>query len=120
MQHNAFAMSIAFWWLPIALDVIGLLVCLVAGVRARSLGLLLFAVYFAYNLSVLVIGAIQYAREAAEASHFISQKLGPNLWTAPVVHVHYASADAARLFVQALLVLTAVLIARQLAPRRPG
>ena len=109
-------MSIAFWWIPNLLAVVGLAVCLIEGIRGRSLGLLLFAVYFCYNLSLSIVVAVRQHQQNAEyVSHFVRQQIGPNTWTAPVVH---STVNVAAPFGQAVLVLAVVLVSRRLATRR--
>ncbi len=112
----------AFWWITNLLVVVGLLTCLIGGIRARSLGLLLLAAYFCYNLSLSFLAAFrQHQHEQQYVAHFVRQQIGPNTWTAPVL---YHNVDVAAPFIQAILVLGVVLVSRQLVTRaarvRPG
>jgi hypothetical protein len=108
--------EVIYWWIPNVLTAVGLGVCIVQGVRTRNLGLGLFALYFAFNLVTSVIGAVrQHQREAEYLRSFVRQQIGPNAWTAPVLHHSY---NLAAPFTSALLVLVAILFARSLAARR--
>ncbi len=110
-------MSIAFWWIPNVLAAVGLAVCIAQGVRRHSLGLLLFALYFAYNLTVAVIAAVrQHEQDAEYLRNFVSKQVGPNTWTAPVLHG--SSLNLAAPFIQGLLVLVVILLSRRIATRR--
>ena len=109
-------MSILFWWIPNIMAAIGLGVCVVEGVRRRSLGLALFAIYFAYNLTIAIVVAVKQRQQDAEyVSHFVQKQIGPNTWTVPVLHQSY---NLAAPFTSALLLLVAILFARSLAARR--
>ena len=109
-------MSIAFWWIPNVLASVGLGICIAQGVRRHSLGLCLFAVYFAYSLANSVIGAVrQHQQDAEYLRNFVQNQVGANTWTAPVLHQSY---NLATPFTSALLVLVAILFARSLAARR--
>jgi hypothetical protein len=109
-------MSIAFWWVPNILAAVGLAVCLIQGVRRKSLGLFLFAVYFAYNLTIAVIATVRQHRQDAEyIRQFVSRQVGPGSWTVPVLH---SSVNLAAPFTQALLVAAVILLSRRLASRR--
>jgi hypothetical protein len=88
----------------------------VQGVRRLSLGLALFALYFAYTLSISIIVALKHREQDAQyLSHFVRKQIGPNTWTAPVL---YRSYDLAAPFTSVLLVLIAILFARSVAARR--
>jgi hypothetical protein len=111
-------MSIAFWWIPNVLAAVGLLVCIVQGVRRHSAGLILFAVYFAYNLTLAIVAAVrQHGQEAEYVRSFVPRQVGPNTSTAPVLH---SSVNLAAPFTQAVLVLAAILLSRRIVARRAG
>jgi hypothetical protein len=110
-------MSIAFWWIPNMLAAVGLAVCIIQGVRRHSAGLILFAIYFAYNLSLAIIAAIHQHREDAEyVRNFVRRQVGPNTWTAPVLH---SSVNLAAPFTQALLLSAVILLSRRIARFQP-
>ena len=103
----------AFWWTTNVLGARGLAVCSIQGFRQRSLGLILLAVYFAYNLATAIVVAVQkHERDAEYVAHFVRQQIGPNAWTAPVLQ---QSVNVAAPFTQALLVLAAIFLARGMA-----
>lgn len=109
-------MSIVFWWIPNVLAAVGLAICIVQGVRRHSAGLILFAVYFAYNLTLAILAAVrQHEQDAQYVRNFVSRQVGPNTWTAPVLH---SSVNLAALFTQAVLVLVAILLSRRIAARQ--
>ncbi len=109
-------MSIAYWWIPNILAAVGLAVCITQGIRRHSLGLLLFALYFAYNLTIAVVAAVrQHEQDAEYVRNFVARQVGPNTWTAPVLH---SSVNLAAPFTQALLVVAVILLSRRLATRR--
>lgn len=109
-------MWIAFGWIPNILAAVGLAVCITQGVRRRSLGLLLFALYFAYNLTIALMVAVrQHQQDAEYVRNFVSRQIGPNTWTVPVLQT---SVNLADLFTQALLVAAVILLSRRLAIRR--
>jgi hypothetical protein len=121
MQVKQLFISIAFWWIPNLLAAVGLAVCMIQGVRRRSLGLWLLAIYFAYNLTGSVVGAIRQNRQDAEyVRTFVRQQIGPNTWTAPVLQHNI---NLAVPFTMGLLVAAAILLSRQIAHRpmpKPG
>lgn len=109
-------MSIAFWWIPNILAAVGIAICITQGVRRHSLGLLLFALYFAYSLTVSIFVAVrQHEQDAEYVRQFVRKQIGPNTWTAPVLH---NSVNLAAPFTQAVLVLAVILVSRRLASRR--
>jgi hypothetical protein len=121
MPNKQLAMSIVFWWIPNILAAVGLAVCIIQGVRRRSFGLWLIAIYFSYNLTGSVVGAIRQHRQDADyVRTFVRQQIGPNAWTAPVLQNNI---NVAAPFTMALLVAAAILLSRQIANRpapRPG
>ena len=121
MPHNELFMSIAFWWIPNMLAAIGLAVCIIQGVRRRSLGLWLLAIYFAYNLTGSIVGAIREHQQDGEyVRTFVRQQIGPNSWTGPVLQHNI---NLAAPFTMGLLVGAAILLSGQIADRpmpKPG
>jgi len=116
MPHNELFMSIAFWWIPNLLAAVGLAVCIMQGVRRHSLGLWLLAIYFAYNLTSSVAGAIRQHRQDADYIRtFVRQQIGLNSWTGPVLEHHI---NLAAPFTMGLLVAAAILLSRQIANRQ--
>jgi hypothetical protein len=92
-------MSIAFWWIPNILAAVGLAVCITQGVRRHSLGLLLFALYFAYNLTTSIIVAVrQHEQDAEYVRQFVQKQIGPHTWTAPVLYSNVNPGVAASRF----------------------
>ena len=94
---------IALWWLPNVLRAVGLAVCIAHAFRTRSLGLVLFAVWFACQLCMSIAGAVWrhfYAAVPAQGSASV----------ALVVHL-----DVSAPFTLALLVAAVILVSRRLA-----
>jgi hypothetical protein len=105
-----------FWWVTNGLGVLGLAVCLIQGIRRRSLGLIFLAVYFAFNLATTIVAAVEkHQRDAEYVAHFVRQQIGPNTWTAPVLQ---QSVNLAAPFTQGILVLAAIFLARGIAGDR--
>jgi hypothetical protein len=103
-------------WAPLFiagfLPLLGLGLCLVTGWRQRSMGLALLAGVFILHLVTAVRHIAVAVGDEIAAGRFVSQQIGANVWTAPVVHVSFNYETACIDFV---LLTAVVLLARRLA-----
>ncbi len=122
-QWNVIYHSVVNWyypvvygWVPLVMCLVGLAVCLWQGWRKQSIGLILLSVLFANNAVVKILSASAQATENAKILHdFVRRQIGPNLWTAPVLHETYSAAAP---FTDGVLLLAAILVARRISKAR--
>jgi len=106
-------LPIFYWWLPLLTSLAALAVCAWQGSRKRSIGLVLLGAWFAYGVSMKIEGARAQAREnRIILDRFVQRQVGPNMWTAPVLHM---SLGVAAPFSDGLLLLAVMLVGRRIS-----
>ena len=103
----SFLTPVLFWWLPLAMCLSGLAVCILQGSRKRSMGLLLLGVVFAIHVAGKILAAMHQANMPHD---FVQRQIGPNQWTAPIMDINVAAP-----VLDGLLLLAAILVARRIS-----